>query len=460
MAISKKDQRDVEQYSEKQIEVFNNLINLFQKNRICYCIVGDTRLYPGIINGDIDIVVSNESFKGIPLILQKFCKQHQLILIQALQHEQTAIFFIITWIDEANRIKFLHPDVCTDYIRFGRHFLSAKELLEDRRISRNSFGDRGNFYVPSPSHSFIYYFIKKVEKGYLNKHHADYLRSEWEKDPFGVQRQIRRFWPGNEGDIIIKAVKNNDWATINNNILKLNSSLHSILRFSFSMWIRELIRKTKRFLQPTGVFVVFLGADGSGKSTIISKVRKSLAPAFRHTKHYHFRPHLISRKKNKRTVINPHYKEPLGIGTSTSKLFLYLIDYIIGYMVKIYIELVQSTLVIFDRYSYDILVDPKRYRYGGPIILLKLINSVIPAPKLIILLDASAETLMARKQEVPFNELVRQRDAYLNLMSRLPKGYIINASRPIDKVVCDVEQIILEYMANRIVRRLRLKRLL
>ena len=111
--------------------------------------------------------------------------------------------------------------------------------------------------------------------------------------------------------------------------------------------------------------------------------------------------------------------------------------------------LVRSTFVAFDRYYHDMLVDPKRYRYGGPMWLARWVGKIIPKPDIVILLDAPAEVLQARKQEVPFKETARQRQAYLKLVRGMKNGVVLDASQPLEKVVEDVNRTILNSMAER-----------
>ena len=104
---------------------------------------------------------------------------------------------------------------------------------------------------------------------------------------------------------------------------------------------------------------------------------------------------------------------------------------------------------MIDRYYYDFMVDPIRYRmdigqrlaWGG--------YKVIPKPDVVLCLDASAEVLQSRKQEVTFQETARQRDAYLKLTKRLSYGHVIDSSQPLEQVVQDALRIVHEHLDNR-----------
>ena len=161
-----------------------------------------------------------------------------------------------------------------------------------------------------------------------------------------------------------------------------------------------------------GISICFLGPDGSGKSTIIDKILKSDLPFSR--KHYfHLKP--INNKKNPGTgkVVNdPHRLPPYSRIKSMLKLFYFLFLYNLGWKKNVLPLLSENRLVIFDRYYDDILVDNKRYRYGGNIAIAKFVKNLIPRPNLYFILTADAEIIYERKQEVSFKELERQIQGY------------------------------------------------
>jgi len=142
------------------------------------------------------------------------------------------------------------------------------------------------------------------------------------------------------------------------------------------------------------------------------------------------------------------------------KLGLWWADFtVFGYLLSVYPQIVKSTLVILDRYYQDLLVHPDGYRYGGPLWLARLVGRLVPPPHLFILLDAPPEVIQARKQELPFEETARQREAYLEVVAGLPNAHVVDASQSLDEVVDEAERIILDYMARRTARRLGLETL-
>jgi thymidylate kinase len=86
--------------------------------------------------------------------------------------------------------------------------------------------------------------------------------------------------------------------------------------------------------------------------------------------------------------------------------------------------------------------------------LVRLIWRVVPKPDLVVLLDAPAEVLQARKQDVPFEETARQRRDYLALVRGMSNGHVVDAAQPLEHVASAVGDIILHRLSARTKRRL------
>jgi len=209
-------------------------------------------------------------------------------------------------------------------------------------------------------------------------------------------------------------------------------------------------RRVNRRLCLTGLFVVFLGPDGSGKTVVIEKILSNLAPFFGGgTAYRHWRPRIFRRKSHVGPVMDPYAKAPRNMWASVAKVIFLWCDYFFGWWLTIRPKRAGSTLVVFDRYYHDILVDPKRYRYGGPMWVARWVGKLIPKPDMWILLDAPVEVLQARRQKAPYEEIARQRKEYLNWFRNLKNGIVIDASQTLDEVVAHVKQAILDTMTDR-----------
>jgi thymidylate kinase len=211
------------------------------------------------------------------------------------------------------------------------------------------------------------------------------------------------------------------------------------LQGAYSGW-----RRVKALGRPRGLTVAVFGADGSGKSTVIEGVLRHIWTLRRRRALYlHFGPR-VGRSMGGPPVTQPHGRRPRGTVGSTLKLVYYLLDFAVGYSTKVWPARLRGTVVVFDRYYHDILVDPSRYRYGGPQRWPHAVARFIPMPDLVILLDAPPEVLQARKQEVTLSESARVRQEYLEMMAQLSGAHIVDAARSLDDVVADVTRLVIQ----------------
>ena len=216
---------------------------------------------------------------------------------------------------------------------------------------------------------------------------------------------------------------------------------------------KEVVRKISRVLKPTGLIIVFLGPDGVGKTTVGEGIKTSIMPAFRKLSCFHLRPYSFTRSssnfKQSIDVTDPHKLETRNQLSSIVKLFYFLADYIFGYLLIVRPLKVRSTLVVFDRYYHDLLIDPKRYRYGAPLWIAKLVGWFIPKPDLFVILDAPTAVIQHRKQEVSIEETERQRLAYLEFAKQNANCVVLDTSSTLAEAVNAGSEVILSHMNHR-----------
>ena len=79
----------------------------------------------------------------------------------------------------------------------------------------------------------------------------------------------------------------------------------------------------------------------------------------------------------------------------------------------------------------------------------KLLSHLIPRPEIVFLLNAPPEVLWSRKQEVPYEEVVRQQREFLELARKIPGAVVIDAARPLPEVRRQVRKAIIHHFSLR-----------
>lgn len=99
----------------------------------------------------------------------------------------------------------------------------------------------------------------------------------------------------------------------------------------------------------------------------------------------------------------------------------------------------RGRLVIFDRYPYDARLGGT----GGAVDRVRraILGHALPGPDVVIILDAPAELLYARKPEHQLDRIESQRRRYLALADRLDRAVVVDASRPLGEVARQITAI-------------------
>jgi thymidylate kinase len=185
---------------------------------------------------------------------------------------------------------------------------------------------------------------------------------------------------------------------------------------------------------------VILGPDGAGKSSVIVGLADHLSQSGLAARVRHLKPRMVAqlRGQQERMVVDPHGRPRRGVSLSLAKIVVWLIE---EWCARLFDE-PKGTLLLCDRYYHDLLVDPRRYRFGAPRWTADLIGRLMPQPDLWILLDAPAEVLQVRKQEVPLQETARQCEAYRRFVCRRRRHVIVDAAHPLSEVLAHAERAI------------------
>ena len=201
-----------------------------------------------------------------------------------------------------------------------------------------------------------------------------------------------------------------------------------------------------RFLYPAGMDIVLLSPDGGGKTTILNALKEYGVTSFSGVERKYVRPGLFQNigqyKPNAKPEMadnpNPHGREPDGLVKSWIRFLIYLVDFTVGYYLKVVPLKWKRKLVIFDRYYYDYFVDMYRYHYSLPKWVPKFFSVIIPKPKITFILYAQPEILYYRKRELTLEETTRQCVAFTDVAQKVKSAVLIDVDRPIDDIVKEI----------------------
>lgn len=228
-----------------------------------------------------------------------------------------------------------------------------------------------------------------------------------------------------------------------------------------SFWARGAYEwhKVHRYLKPSGVVITILGVDGAGKSTVINAILPALNAATHNAVVVqHLRPTLLpplARLKGKKhlpagPVLEPHGSSPSGILGSLFRMVYLTLDYLLGYWLWTRPKIAkQPTVVIFDRYAYDMALDPRRFRIGLSSRVAGWFAALAPKPDLIICLHGDPEIIAARKGELPVEETKRQVNVLREFARHEARAVLISADTGIDETRDQVLQTLCTFLEKR-----------
>jgi thymidylate kinase len=405
-------------------QMFLDFCAALEVHGIPYVILSGYQGYPDRIDSDIDFMVSEADFQRLPPLFNHPGTVPGARLVQVLQHETSACYYVLASQIGA-RIAYLHPDSAASYRRKGRLWLRSETVLATRRKAP------AGFWIPAAAVEFEYYLVKRIDKQLVEDPHLRALAKLMSEDLPACRSVLARHFQPSIAREIEHAICRSDTEWFNNNRTTLRVALaNSIPLEGLPARLRSRLANLRRLIhrvaQPTGLVIAVLGPDGSGKTTVIQHLEKEITPAFRRVHRFHLRPYFGKTGGITSPVTDPHSHPPRGRIASVLKAVLFFVDYWVSWVRLVYPSKIRSTLVIFDRYYHDMLIDPVRYRLPSACWLPRVLSGLVPQPDIWLILDAPAEMLVARKGEITLEAAQELTAKYRALANRLPNAVLVD----------------------------------
>lgn len=314
-------------------------------------------------------------------------------------------------------------------------------------------------------HSTICY--RMIKEKYVEKIAQEYAKSKIKIDLF-----ICNLFPKKAAFKLISLLERNDYKTIaeQGRWFSYQSKIRIIIKRPFYTFVNVLDFFYEKFLRiilnqrQYNMFISVHAPDGTGKTTFIQILSEYLGffyvcDANDLVKIYHFRPETLPNlgaagekagiMKQDKNFTFPHRAKPAGFFSSLIRMTYYWIDYVIGmpYILRKNAQFNQITL--FDRYIYDLIVDPFRSCIKLPLKLRWVFVKMVKQPQIIFVLDTDAEIIYARKQELNKEEIVRQLREFRKLKVLGNRVHILDASKTPQQIAEAAMKILLDEFAHK-----------
>ncbi len=213
--------------------------------------------------------------------------------------------------------------------------------------------------------------------------------------------------------------------------LKKQAENHLIKRAKYALlYLIDVLFMSK----DKGYVVTFSGVDGAGKSTLIEHTRHLLETRHRkRVKVLRHRPSILpilSAFKYGKSKAEQRASQRLPrLGKNQSKLSsllrfsYYFLDYFFGQWLIKFLYTWQGYVVVYDRYYYDFISDPKRSNLLSFPKLTYYLFKWVDKPKVNLFLYAPAHVILQRKKELDAQSIGLLTHRYKQLFTRLQKQY-------------------------------------
>ena len=452
-------------WDKRHGKILQEIINRFEKKDIQYFILRNHEGLPNVnLSKDVDIIVKPGKIVHAVDILKKVYKENKLIYFYKVQFERGHVCKGMNI--ETNMA--IHIDLIEGYISRGTELFSFDELYMQTE-TYNNFRILNKLYVG------LMVFISKqygYKKPKLKQEYRDIIYNTYKSYP-EFKNLISELVGSELTSKIFTAIEQKNFENMLMFSDELTKSLRKYvfkknpvktLKFTLEFYVEKLNRIIFNYSKFSKVFSV-MAPDGAGKTTFLDTLIEKIEFYYVDDKNdrcniYHFRPNLLPNlgelgektgiKEQDKDFTNPHRSKPVNGLSSLLRISYYWLDYVLGYNYFVRKDVQYDRFSVFDRYSYDLIVDPSRTRLSLPLWVRKLYVTCMPHPKIVFYLDADPEVIYKRKQELTLDEIKRQTIEYKKVVTSHKRFVTLDSNRSVNESVDEALKIILDTFTEKL----------
>lgn len=438
------------------MKYLETILKVLTSSGLDYCIQNGYENMPEAFPTDVDIFYRRATEKELDKIVRQAAEEAGLIVMQKVA---MGYYHFVYWLSPMlpKQGFQLELDFQSELSkRTMPHYYIPDKFLDRKKELRG-------FYIPSPADEIIYTILRRTVKHDFTDKHLNTLRKAFSTNPTEVEKTLREELPNDIVDGIVSIINSGNIDRFElyyedfKKYVTLQSKRNNVIGKRIRQWWYNATRMLPlRFWHPTGMDVVLLAPDGGGKSTILEALKAYGITSFTGVERKYIRPGMFQNigqyKPNAKPEMtinpNPHGRKPDGAVKSWVRFLVYLLDFTIGYYVKVVPLKWKRKLVVFDRYYYDYYVDMYRYHYTLPKWTPRLFSFLIPHPSVTFVLYAPADVIYNRKKELTLEETKRQCEAFFKVAQREKNAVLIDVNRPVSSIVEEIVKHIVKRRAH------------
>ena len=400
------------------------------------------------VDSDLDVAVDADSVALVDALLATGALGR---LVQRLRYDiPWCVWYVVETGDPLRPYRQL--DIACDPWGSGRYGTTI------RRAVAAAVDDAGVRVAP-PAVETLYLVVKRARKGLVRAHDERQLQQVFARDPKGARVELEREL-GSAGVRVAAVLDGTADERLGDALAMVRRRL-ARRRLTPSTLVRRSLlgarRVGGRIARPPGVVVTVAGPDGVGKSSLVTALEPAAQGLFRRFARLHGGPSvlpapgaLLGRSRDVTVMTEPHRREPSGRAGSIARVSYLWLDACLAWLPRVAWPRRRSTLVVVERGWDDLSVDPRRYRVHGIAAFVALLGRLQPRVDLVVVLDAPATVVHARKPELTASEIGRQRAAWRSRAAGDPDRFVVvDASREQEEVVAAVRGALVDRVAAR-----------